>query len=329
MASAFTTQPVTYLDWAKRLDPDQGTADIVEILELFSPLVRDAHLEESNLEMGHRLTRRSALPAGTWRGYNQGVQATKSETVQVTEDIGNLEEYSLVDKDLADLNGNTAEFMLSESVAHLSSMAQTVEEMAWYGDGTTANAFQGFTPRFNSLSGANGSQVVDGGDTGNDHHSIWLVTWSPLTCFMLYPKGSFAGLKMTDQGQQTTHETVNVSTGKAGMFESYRVHFKWRPGLAVRDPRYIVRICNISAAVSEDLVGLLIEAQHKLFSQGVGQPMLYMNRTVATALDKQAQSKTNVNLVHREYAGEYVLHFRNMPIRETDGLLDGTEATVV
>lgn len=329
MASAFTTEPVTYLDVAKRADPNMGIDSVVEILSLFSPLVKDAHTIESNQEMSHKITRRSKLPSGTWRGFNEGVLATKSETTQVVEDIGNLEEYALVDKDLADLNGNTAEFMLSESVAHLQSMAQEVESKSWYGDGTTANSFQGFTPRFNSLSGGNSGQVVDAGSSGDNNHSIWLVTWGPLTAAMLYPKGSFAGIQMTDQGQQTTHVTPDLTTNKAGQFEAYQVHFKWRPGLMVRDPRYVVRIGNITNAVSESLVPLLIEAQHKLFSQGVGTPMLYMNRTVATALDKEAQAQGNVNLVHREYGGEYVLHFRNMPIRETDGLLDGTEATIV
>ncbi len=328
MASAFTTTPVTYLDVAKRMDPDNGIDDVVEILSLFSPLVRDAHTKESNQEMSHKITRRTSLPSGTWRGFNEGVLATKSETSQVVDAIGNLEEYALVDKDLADLNGNTAEFMLSESVAHLQSMAQTVESIAWYGDGTTANAFQGFTPRFNTLSGGNGAQVVDGAGTNNTNHSIWLVSWGELTCAMLYPKGSQAGIMMEDQGQQTTHTTVNTTTGKSGLFEAYQVHYKWRPGLMVRDPRYIVRIANIDTALSVSLVPLLIEAQHKLFSQGVGTPMLYMNRSVATALDKEAQAQSNVNLVHREYGGEYVLHFRNMPIRETDGLLDGTEADV-
>jgi hypothetical protein len=328
MASAFTTTPVTYLDVAKRMAPDQGIDDIVEILSLFSPLVKDAHTIESNQEMSHKLTRRTSLPSGTWRGFNEGVLATKSETSQVVEDIGNLEEYALVDKDLADLNGNTAEFMLSESVAHLQSMAQEVESKAWYGDGTTANSFQGFTPRFNALSGGNSGQVVDAEGSGNNNHSIWLVTWGALTTAMLYPKGSTAGIQMTDQGQQTTHATPDLTTNKAGQFEAYQVHFKWRPGLMVRDPRYVVRIANISNGVTESLVPLLIEAQHKLFSQGVGTPMLYMNRTVATALDKEAQAQGNVNLVHREYGGEYVLHFRNMPIRETDGLLDGTEQTV-
>ncbi len=72
---------------------------------------------EGNLPTGHRTTIRSGFTFGHWRLLNYGVQPSKSTTVQVTDSVGMLETYAEVDKSLADLNGNTAEFRLSEDRA--------------------------------------------------------------------------------------------------------------------------------------------------------------------------------------------------------------------
>lgn len=348
---AYTDQPVSYIDWAKRQDPDGSPAQVAELLAKFTPLVQDAFVQPSNMERSHRLTQRRTHPVPTWRGFNQGVKATKSETSQVDEGIGNIEDFALVDKDLADLNGNSVQFMLSESTSHIAAMAEAVEDETWYGDGTNPNGYVGFTPRFNSLTGINSTQVVDAEQftgtptTNNDKHSLWFVTWDPSVAFMLTPKGHpSAGIQMTDDGEVVV--PTPVLTGAApgdpvtqGMMRAYRQHYKWMTGLAVRDPRFIVRCCNISDAELQagdvNLIKMMINAQHRLFKQGIGRGIIYTTRAVATALDVAAvmgptggAPATNVNLTHRDYAGEYVLHFRNWPIRECDMLLSGTEQRV-
>src|SRR5690606_28032802 len=118
MAVLATTHP-TLLDLAKRLDPDDRIADIVEILKQTNDVLEDMVWQEGNLPTGHRTTIRSGLPEPTWRRLYQGVQPTKSTTVQVTENTAMMEAYAEVDKALADLNGNTAEFRLSEDVPHI------------------------------------------------------------------------------------------------------------------------------------------------------------------------------------------------------------------
>ena len=106
----------TLTDVAKRLDPNGKIDKIVELLAQTNPILQDMMFVEGNLPTGHRTTVRTGLPATTWRLLNYGVQPSKSTTAQVTDACGMLEAYAEVDKALADLNGNTAEFRLSEDV---------------------------------------------------------------------------------------------------------------------------------------------------------------------------------------------------------------------
>ena len=48
--------------------------------------------------------------------------------MQVTDSIGMLETYAEVDKSLADLNGNTDEFRLSEDRAFIEAMNQAMAQ---------------------------------------------------------------------------------------------------------------------------------------------------------------------------------------------------------
>ncbi len=107
----------------KRMDPDGSIAKIAELLQEFNPIIEDIPMVEGNLPTGHRTTVRSDTPTPTWRLLNYGVRPTKSTTAQVDDTIGMLEAYSEVDKDLANLNGNSAEFRMSEDKPHLESMS--------------------------------------------------------------------------------------------------------------------------------------------------------------------------------------------------------------
>ena len=126
---------LTLADWAKRLDPD-GKVEykIAEILGQTNEVLDDAVFVEGNLPTGHRVTVRTGLPAVYWRALNQGIPSSKSTTAQVDEAAGILEARSEVDKDLAMLNGNTAQFRLSEDTAFLEAMNQTQATTLFYGN---------------------------------------------------------------------------------------------------------------------------------------------------------------------------------------------------
>ena len=111
---------------------------------------------EGNLPTGHKTTIRTGLPQATWRLLNAGVPNAKSSTAQIVDTCGNLETYAVIDKDIADLNGNTAEFRLSEVKAFLEGMSQQVASTIIYGNQhTNPERFTGLAPRYSTVSTAN------------------------------------------------------------------------------------------------------------------------------------------------------------------------------
>jgi len=195
------------------------------------------------LPTGHRTTVRTGLPTPTWRKLYGGVQPTKSRTTQVTDGCGMLEAYAEVDKALADLNGNTGAFRLSEDRAHIEGMNQEFASTLIYGnEGTEPEAFTGLSPRFNSQSAENARNIITSAATpdSTDNTSIWLVVWGPNTVHGIYPKGSVAGLQMEDKGQVT----IESIDGAGGRMEAYRSHYRWDCGLTVRDWRSSLFRCS-------------------------------------------------------------------------------------
>jgi hypothetical protein len=327
MATIGTTA-LTLIDWSKRLDPNGNTADLVELLNTTNPILTDAAVVEGNLPTGHRTTVRTGLPTPAWRMLNYGVQPSKSTTVQVDDTSGMLEAYSQVDKDLANLNGNTAAFRLSEDRAFIEGMTQEMASTLWYGNtATDPKKFLGLSPRYGSLSAANADNIIDAGGTGTDNASVWLITWSDQTTHLIFPKGSRAGLQSRDLGEQTLIDAAG------GLYQGYRSHYKWDIGLTMRDWRYNVRICNIDVSnlvadsSAANLTRQMIKATHLLPSDGMGRSVFYVNRTVSTYLDLQMMNSTNVNLTLAQAAGAPVMSFRGIPIRRSDALL-GTESRV-
>lgn len=323
-----STTALTLADWGKRVDPNGKIDKITELLSQTNPILQDMPYVEGNLPTGHRTTVRSGLPNATWRLLNYGVQPSKSTTVAVTDACGMLEAYSEVDKTLADLNGNTAEFRLSEDRAFIEAMNQTMASTLFYGD-TSVNPqqFMGLSSRYSSLSAGNAINIIDAGGTGTDNASIWLVVWGENTVHGIFPKGQKAGLNHEDKGQQT------LLDANGGKYEGYRSHYKWDNGLALRDWRYVVRVANIDvsdldATTPVDIVKLMIKALHRIPNRGMGKPVFYMNRTLNEYLDIQSLSKASLALSVKETEGEFWTTFRNIPIRETDALLE-TEARVV
>jgi|TARA_B110000008_G_scaffold278136_1_gene321090 hypothetical protein len=324
MAVLSTTNP-TLADVAKRYDADGKIDTIVELLAETNEVLDDMTFLEGNLPTGHRTTVRSGLPASTWRKLNYGVQPSKSTTVQITDTTGMLEAYAEVDKALADLNGNTASFRLSEDRAFLESMNQTMANTLFYGDtGTDPEKFMGLSARYNSTTAESGDNIIVGGGSGSDNTSIWLVCWGPNTCHGIYPKGSQAGLNHQDLGEVTLEDAAN------GKYQGYRTHYKWDIGMSVRDWRYIVRIPNIdvsnltkdASGSSAALVDLMVQAVEKLPNVNLGRCVFYGNRTISSILRRQITNTSNVRLSMDEVAGKRVMSFDGIPFRRNDAILN-------
>ena len=335
--ATLATNKLTLKDHMGRMDPDGALSAVAEMMNQYNEVLDDMPLVEGNLPTGHKTTIRTGLPNTAWRILNYGVQPTKSTTSQQTETCGMLEGYSEVDKDIADLNGNTADFRTTEDAAFIESMAQNLSSNLFYGNiNTSPERIMGFAPRFNTVNTANAANavnVIDAGGTGSVNTSIWLVVWGKLTVHAIFPKGSKAGLLREDKGQ------VTLQDGNGGNYEGYRTHYQQKIGLTVRDWRYVVRICNIDTTAlatagdasdtSANLLKLMIKAYNQVPSMSLGAPVYYMNNQVKSMLQVKLMNKSNVYLTQDSLPnGMPLTRFNAVPCRRVDQILN-TEARVV
>lgn len=320
------------VDVAKAMDPQGNIAAVAEILNESNEILDDIPWLEGNLPTGHRYTVRTGLPTAYWRLLNQGVPKSKSTSKQITDSAGILETQNQIDKDLAELNGNTNEYFMREDKAFIESLSQELAAKLFYGNvQTDPEQIMGLAPRFNDLSADNADNIIDAGGTGSDNTSIWLVVWKDDACYGFFPKGSKAGL------EQSRWMNVMCRDSSSDEFEGHKTIYKWKPGLAVADWRYVVRIANIDVSDlntfgagtdnSASLIRDLIKAYNKVPNIGSGRPVIYCNETVKTWLDIMAGEKSNVQLNIDTYAGKPVTTFWGIPIRKCDAIIN-TEAQV-
>ena len=335
------SQALTYADWARRMDDGYKVARIIELLSQTNEVLEDMMVVEGNLPTGHKTTVRTGLPQATWRLLNQGVPNAKSTTAQIQDTCGNLETYSVIDKDIADLNGNTQEFRLSEVRAFLEGMSQQVASTLIYGNQfNNPERFTGWAPRYSTSSTANSqtaNNVLSGGGTASTNTSIWIHVWGDDTAHATFPKGKITGLQHRDMGEWP------VSDSSGNTYQAYRDHFKWEIGYVLRDWRYVVRIANIDVTLltgvsAANLINLIVRAIYRLPTQPVsagtiqtsdtseiranmGRSVIYCNRIIRTYLDLQAMNKTNVLLRIEEFDGKPITTFRGIPVRTCDAIL--------
>lgn len=334
MATLPVTNP-TLLDLANRMDPGGKIPTIVEMLTETNEILEDMTWIEGNLPTGHKTKIRTGIPQPTWRKLYQGVMPTRSTTADITFNTGTLEAYSEIDAKEADLNGNTAAFRLSEDKPHIQGINEELADTIFYGNEDTAPAeFTGFAPYMNTPSAESGENMINGGGSGSDNASIWLIGWSPETVTGIVPKGLPAGVQMEDKGKQTV-SVFNSSGAYTGKMEAYVTHYMVHAGLAVKDWRYVVRICNIdkseltkNAATGADLIDLMTQALERIQGLGGVRPVFYTNRSVRSVLRRQIANKVAASTLTMEtVAGKKVMMFDTVPVRRVDALA-GDEAAI-
>lgn len=303
----------TLLDIAKSFDPQGKVAIVAELLNQSNEIIQYLPFIEGNLPTGHKAVVRAGLPTVALRQFYKGTPVSKSGRATIEDVCAMLEGRNEIDKDLADLNGNTAAFRLSEGLAFIESMNQQFAKSIIYGDTTTnKDDVLGLAPRFNAISGAtSGQNVISAGGSGSDNTSVWLLVAGPNTVTGLYPKSSKAGLVQEDLG------VIDAFDGSNNRFRAYAELWQWKYGLHVKDWRYVVRIANVDVS---DLVGqtgtqaitaatwinkLMIRALARIPSMGMGTPFFLANRTVKEMLSIGALDKSQSALSFEAAVNQY------------------------
>ena len=340
------------VDHANLHDPSGKVATVAWMLAQANPILKDMIWQEANAATNHEGTLNTSLPQGTWRMDNQGVPASKGTFGKAKFGIGQITDYSQVDRTQARLMGNLEKYRWTQDQTHIEGISQQIASALFYSnEATTPAQITGFAPFYSSLVTTTlqtAKNVVNAGGSGSSNASIWRVDWGDHTTFGIYPKGSQAGLVYEDKG-----EMRQLYDQYGNGFEGYTSYFEWMLGLVIMNWTYVGRVANIDtttatnglkSATPPDLNVLMIEIASKITTSpkrmfGItevdapGDPMpgtsptWYCNRAVRAGLDIQSIRDKNVLISMREYAGESVEFWRDAPVRVNDSLIS-TESTV-
>jgi len=343
----------TLIDVARSFGPDGKVMTVAELLNQSNEMLSYMNFIEGNLPTGHKASVRAGLPTVTMRSFYKGVKPSKGGRATIEDVCAMAEGRSEIDVDLANLNGNAAQFRYSEALAFVEAMNQKFCNQFLYGDtAKDPDGILGLTPRYNSLSAQSGANIIDAGGSGSDNTSVWLLVAGPNTITGIYPKGSQAGLQQQDLGEIDAFDENNDK------YRALAELWKWKFGLHVKDWRYAVRIANIDVS---DLVGqtgtqaitaatwlnkLMIKAMARIPSMGMGTPMFLASRTVKEMLSIGALDKSQNALSFTEGLNQHgtvapgsvagsgtgisggQLKFMGVPVLTVDQIL-ATEARVV
>lgn len=322
--ATLTDRNPTLFDLAQATDSSGRVGRLVEILNQTNEVLDDMVWKEGNLITGNRTFIRSGIPTPTWRALYGFVNPSKSTRVQVTDNCGQMWAYSEVDKKLADLGGNTAQFRMDEDYAHIEGMSQEMAKTLFYGnEATTQAAFTGLSPRFNSTSAQNGDNLFDVGGTGNDTRSVWMIVWGDNTVHGIIPKGSMAGLQMVDLGEEMIQDVSSTTAG--GRMQAYVSYYTWDAGLTVKDWRYVARIHNIpsspTAAQRKTLIDQIFRAYDVIPNMNAGKACLYMSRDMRTEIRVGLSEGTKGSVLKTEnVGGTRVETLYGVPLKRVDAL---------
>ena len=326
---------LSILDIAKRTDPDGAVPVIAEMLAQKNEMIMDIPWIEGNLPTGQRNTLRTGLPQAYWKVPNTGTSSSKSTTAQIDEACGILEAWSVIDYDVAELNGNVQKYRLSESDPFIEAMTQQLAGTLWYGNtGVNTERFMGFSTRFGAISGAiNAQNILNANGQGSTNASLWLIGWGPNSVYGIYPRGTIGGLQHKDFGNRPIQTSVSLGQG---YLDAWVEKWQWKCGVAVKNWGYVVRCANVSVPDlvngsgtqnAQQLIKLMARMQSRLPS-GLGiTPVYYMNRTLYSMLRVQGLDKSQNAISVIPGLSQFgnplrgTLVFDGVPIRLSDQLL--------
>ena len=318
-------------DVLKLYDPDGSMAPVIDTTKQDNPVMSMMPLIEGNLPTGDRTTRLVKRPVPSKRRINEHVAATRAEYGQFDEAAEIMTDFSNVDPKLLDMAASPMAARAQFDSDHYSGMEEELANSLIYGNAAAdPRSMNGLAVR-RSDPAQYADYMFDGTGTGSDNMSIYLVGWGPKTFTGIYPKGSMGGIEMRDIGPR-------IDTNSNGeMLEVLTTKIEVTRGLAEKNPRCLLRACNISYAnlvplddQTIDLVDLMIDMMERLPSTTVTdayRPMFLMPKAILTTLRKQVVDRANVNFTFSDYMGREIDRFGGVPCLRHDALT-ATEAAI-
>lgn len=233
---------LTLLDLAKRSGND-ATVGVVESMTQSNALLALLPFRPIT-GIAYKYSRRIGLPTVAFKGFNQGVAASKSVIEQITVEAKIIKGRSTVDKLLAeaDLRGINA-FRAEEDAGFIAAMGNLFNLKAWYGNATTTSVeFDGIIKILPTLGG---TCIGAGGTSGQ---SIYAVAFQDAADAQGRRKGvegilaNGKNITPLDMGLQY------IADADAADYLAYVTEFEFQPGFVVYDVLSVGRMANVTAA---------------------------------------------------------------------------------
>lgn len=302
----------TLLDIMNQIGPDGNLLTVAEVLQKETPILKDAVWVEANDTVQHVYSRRTSLPKSELLKFNKGVKGNIGTTEQETSGLSARGNRPWYDARLVDLAPNKAEYRNQQSRAVIMGIGQEFDSDILYANkATDAAAFDGIETYVDSLAN---EMVISGGGQGTDKNtSAYIVAWDVTNgAFMAYPRGSMAGVKYEDKGRRSK------DMGDGSVLEVYEDYVEIAGGLCVADKRAIARYCNIDVSNPDantfhenNLIILLNKMPATLRSKAV----IYVSRSLKSAIEIRMNSKDNAYYTRENVFGEQVTMFQGVPVR--------------
>lgn len=297
MASLIADGP-TIIDVEKSKDPKGNALRAANLMAQTIALDNMLNYVPCNGGLIHRVGQIVTEPGTTIRARNEGVVATKEERVQHDEGFCDFHQWGKVDAAITEDMGQLAIYRAQRVKSGFSAIARMKESKVFYGSkaASAGKEFDGLTIRFNAV----GQQVIDCGGAAT-LASMWLFRASPETFYFIYPENGTKGMRHIAHPLGVT-DTQNGVTG-ANM-SVYRDEMWQEVGIAVEDPRCIVRLANINVAHFTDLTSTqaptsftsvldkAMVAHDRLPTDATGRDFFVCNRSVYSGLRRLAKEKS-------------------------------------
>lgn len=339
MAALDATMP-TMLDFAKLTGPDgklTPLSEIVPILNLTDMVFPRIRWMPANGKFGHLTTYDTELPEGDFTGFNGYSLPTKGTTAQSTDGLAHYQDYSSVDKFLAEAHGDVDQYRLIQDAKHMQGAVHKFMRTFFYGNAKTApKTFTGLAARYAAkFTGATATaeNIVLGGAAAaqTDSTSIWILNMGRMGGVAgIYQPNTMAGFQIKNLDEQTEqHATL-------GLRQVYRTHYRWSCGLTVPDWRKAVRIANIDTGAltatgtgsnDTDLASKIRWAVDLLPPDAEGETVILGNRLVSQWINQQAMNKVNGTFASYEtVGGKAVTVVAGLPFLRCDSILSNETA---
>ena len=299
--------------------------DIIEVLINKNDILSDLEYEAANNGGSHIYNRRAVNGAGSWRGINEGVAPTSSQTSLHEESLGIYENVASFDAHLLNLV-NAAQLRDQEVNNKIEDVGDQIADAVFYGTGTDKKPL-GLINReeYSSLSS---SQVVSADGTGSNISSIFVVTNDIRNgLFVAHAPQGAAGIVVDDIGI--------VSEGTTTKRRVQDIYVTWNGAVCVSHPLNIARVANVQTDSTSDSywksVNLsIIDALAKIKSPIAGKTVIYVNRDVQAVMDKAAFVQGNMYWTPgaQGFGGQVVATFKGYPVKVCDAI-SSTEDSVI